>query len=82
MDTTRDPLSMSALSTVPPQKKPPRWLSALLKNPITITGTVLVILFAVVAILAPVIAPPSFASQPYEIPRDGFLAEPQPPSTS
>jgi peptide/nickel transport system permease protein len=80
MDTTSDSLSLPALSTLPPQQKLPRWLSALLKNPISIMGTVLVILFAVVAILAPVIAPPPFTSQPYDIPRDGFLAEPQPPS--
>ena len=64
---------------LPPQERVPRWLKVLVRNPVSITGTVLVILFAIVAILAPVLAPPPIPSQPYNIPRDGFSAEPQPP---
>jgi peptide/nickel transport system permease protein len=66
--------------TLPPPKRMPRWVSALLKNPVSITGTILVILFALVAVFAPLIAPPSIPSEPYQIPRNGFLAEPQPPT--
>jgi len=64
---------------LPPQDRVPRWLKVLVRNPVSITGTVLVILFALVAILAPVLAPPPIPSQPYNIPRDGFTAEPKPP---
>jgi peptide/nickel transport system permease protein len=65
---------------LPPQERVPRWLKVLVRNPVSITGTVLVILFAIMAILAPVLAPPPIPSQPYNIPRDGFSAEPQPPA--
>jgi len=67
---------------LPPRKRVPRWVTALLKNPVSIIGTVLVILFALVAIFAPLIAPVSIPSEPYQIPRNGFLAEPQRPSLS
>ncbi len=71
----------SSLATaIQPERHRPRWLSALLKNPVSITGAVLVILFALVAIFAPLIAPPTIRSEPYQIPRKGFQAEPQPPS--
>jgi peptide/nickel transport system permease protein len=82
VETTHDQLhSHPAAEALPPHERTPRWLAALLKNPVSITGTVLVILFALVAIFAPLIAPPSIPSQPYQIPRNGFLAEPQPPTT-
>jgi peptide/nickel transport system permease protein len=64
---------------LPPQDRVPRWLKVLVRNPVSITGTILVILFAIVAALAPVLTPPPIPSQPYNIPRDGFTAEPQPP---
>jgi peptide/nickel transport system permease protein len=64
-----------------PARRVPRWVTALLKNPVSIIGTVLVILFALVAIFAPLIASPSIPSEPYQIPRDGFLAEPQQPTS-
>ncbi len=82
MDTVFEPPRPAALTALPPRKRMPRWLSALLKNPVSISGTLLVILFAVVAILAPVIAPPLHPSEPYQIPRAGYMAEPQPPSSS
>jgi peptide/nickel transport system permease protein len=68
--------------TLPPQSHVPAWLTALLKNPVSITGTVLVVFFILVAVFAPVFAPPPIPSEPYQIPRQGFLAEPQPPSRS
>jgi len=66
--------------TLPPRSRVPAWLSSLLKNPVSITGTVLVVAFALIAIFAPLIAPPPIPSEPYQIPREGFLAEPQPPA--
>jgi peptide/nickel transport system permease protein len=66
--------------TIQSYRRMPRWLAALLKNPVSITGAVLVILFGLVAIFAPLIAPPAIPSEPYQIPRKGFRAEPQPPN--
>lgn len=66
--------------TLAPRSRVPAWLIALLKNPVSITGTALVVAFVVVAIFAPLIAPPPIPSEPYQIPRHGFLAEPQPPT--
>lgn len=71
----------SFVDTLPPPKRTPRWVTALLKNPVSVLGTILVILFALVALFAPLIAPASIPSEPYQIPRDGFSAEPQPPRT-
>lgn len=69
-----------AAQTVAPRRRTPAWLTALLKNPVSITGTVLVVAFVVIAIFAPLIAPAPIPSEPYQIPRQGFLAEPQPPA--
>ena len=57
----------------------PKWLRALLQNPLSITGLVVVTLFVLIAILAPVLAPPANPEEPFAIPRAGFGAEPQPP---
>lgn len=58
-----------------------KMLRQITRNPLSIVGILLVIAFAAVAILAPVIAPtPAGARDPYIIPRDGYKAEPQPPS--
>jgi peptide/nickel transport system permease protein len=65
------------------QKHPlPAWVHALLTNPVSIIGLLIVIVFALVAMAAPVLAPPADPTNPYQIPRDGFMAEPQPPSTA
>jgi peptide/nickel transport system permease protein len=54
-----------------------------LTNPLSMAGTVLVILFAIIAVGAPIIAPPEKgARDPYQIPRDGYRAEPEPPSAN
>lgn len=55
-------------------------LTKLLKNPLLMTGSSLVLFFAVVALLAPVLAPPPRPTEPYRIPRAGFAMEPRPPS--
>jgi peptide/nickel transport system permease protein len=55
-----------------------RIVLGLLKTPASIMGFVLIGFFILVAIFAPVIAPPTNAKDPYKIPRDGFKAEPQP----
>ena len=51
------------------------------KNPLSIAGIVIIFIFLVIAILAPVIAPtPEGPGGAYQIPRDGFSPIPQPPS--
>jgi peptide/nickel transport system permease protein len=53
----------------------------LLKNPLSLMGVVIIVIFIIVAIFAPLIAPtPATQLNPYLIPRDGYWSEPQPPS--
>ncbi len=54
-----------------------RLLQGLMKTPASITGFALIVFFTIVALAAPVLAPP-VTSDPYKIPRDGFKAEPRP----
>jgi peptide/nickel transport system permease protein len=54
-----------------------RIVRGLLKTPASIIGFVLIGFFILVAIFAPVIAPP-VSKDPYKIPRDGFSSEPKP----
>ena len=63
------------------KRRLPFWLRAMLRNPMSVTGLIILLGFAVVAILAPVLAPPPPGStDPYMIPRSGFSAAPKPPS--
>ncbi len=51
------------------------------KNPLSILGISIILVFLVVALLAPVIAPPPEGhTQTYQIPRSGFSPTPKPPS--
>ncbi len=63
----------------------PEWariLKAIVTNPLSVAGIILILLFGVVALLAPVLAPPPRANyNAMQIPRDGFRAEPQPPGS-
>jgi peptide/nickel transport system permease protein len=81
MATTDDTFQAELpIEQLPPQERVPRWVKALIRNPVSIAGTLLVLFFIAIAILAPVLAPPPIPSLPYNIPRDGFSAKPQPPS--
>lgn len=56
-------------------------LRYLKRNPISLLGVLLLLAFVLVAIFAPVLAPPQeFQMSVYDTPRAGFLATPQPPS--
>ncbi|MGB5934136.1 MAG: ABC transporter permease [Anaerolineae bacterium] len=56
-------------------------LKQLVRNPTSLTGLILVLFFIVMALGAPIIAPPAEnARDPYMIPHDGFSVEPRPPS--
>ena len=53
----------------------------LLRNPLSMSGILLILFFVTVAILAPIIAPPPpRARDPYDMPRLGYSAAPEPPS--
>ena len=54
-----------------------RIVKGLLKTPASILGFALIFLFILIAIFAPVIAPP-VTKDAYRIPRDGFSSEPKP----
>lgn len=58
-----------------------KFLRYLARNPVSLLGVVILLAFVLVAIFAPMLAPPqSFQLSPYDTPRAGFLATPMPPS--
>ncbi|MGQ9787919.1 MAG: ABC transporter permease [Candidatus Hadarchaeaceae archaeon] len=50
------------------------------KSPLSMAGISIIAFFAIIAVLAPVLAPPADHNRPYNIPRDGFSQTPKPPS--
>lgn len=61
-----------------------RILRGIITNPLSIIGVTLISLFVIVAVAAPLLAPPTAVNtlNPYMIPRDGFGAVPTSPGTS
>jgi len=57
-----------------------RTMRRYLKSPTNVLGTVLLILFVIIAILAPVICPPKAGSDPFKIPMATWSAAPVAPS--
>lgn len=56
------------------------FLRRLRRNPLSVTGLTLIVLFVLVAIFAPVIAPPPEGHRdPYQIPHESFAPDPKPP---
>jgi len=49
-------------------------------SPLSIAGIILIVAFAALALLAPILAPPADPTRPFNMPRDGFASEPRPPS--
>ncbi len=58
-----------------------RIINGLLKTPASILGFFLIGLFIFIALAAPIIIPPVRASTAYDIPRDGFSPNPEPPGS-
>ena len=52
----------------------------LFTRPTSVIGLLIILGFAMVALLAPVLAPPANRGNPYTIPRDGFRSTPRTPS--
>ena len=59
-----------------------RILRGIVRNPLSVIGVILITMFVLIAIFAPVIAPPKNVSNPYMIPRDGFSPTPKEPGTA
>ncbi len=55
-------------------------LGRIFKNPSAIIGFSLLFIFVAVAVLAPYIAPPKYAHNPYMMPHKGYSQTPKPPS--
>jgi peptide/nickel transport system permease protein len=53
-------------------------LRRIISNPEVMLGTLIVLTFAIVAVAAPMIAPPE-GEDPYILPRDGYAGAPEPP---
>jgi peptide/nickel transport system permease protein len=51
-----------------------------ISNPLSIIGLIIILAFAIIAVMAPVLAPPEDPRDPYKIPHAGWNVEPQPPS--
>ncbi len=51
------------------------------KNKTSLFGLILVALFALVALLAPVLAPVQNKNNPYQLPQKSYQIAPQPPSS-
>ncbi len=74
-------LSPASHSVVRQNSELSKMLRQIARNPLSIVGIILVLIFVGIAVFAPVIAPPpAGARDSYIIPRDGFKAEPQPPN--
>ena len=59
-----------------------RIIVGLLKTPASIFGLVLISAFILIAAFAPLIIPPVTNSDPYQIPRDGFISDPRAPGSA
>lgn len=54
-------------------------LRRFMKNPLSVIGLSLIVIFGAIALLAPVLQPPKYPD-PYRIPHTGFRIQPSPPS--
>ena len=53
--------------------------SRIVKNPLSMTGLSLIFIFFMIAVFAPVIAPPKYENEPFRIPHEGYSVVPKPP---
>ena len=59
--------------------EPARIIIGILTNPLSVLGTSLILFFILIAIFAPLLAPPTNQREPYMVPRDGYSATPRAP---
>lgn len=53
----------------------------IIRNPLSVIGTTLILLFCIIALAAPLIIPSVSTRDPYMIPRDGYSPAPKEPGT-
>src|SRR5437879_4733971 len=74
---------ISAPATVEQRSELSKMLRQITRNPLSIVGMILVLIFVGIAVFAPIIARPVVgARDAYIIPRDGFKSQPQAPSAA
>ena len=56
-----------------------RTIRRIIASKTSLSGAIIIAFFAVVALLAPFIAPPQNTQEPYQIPQTGYASEPVPP---
>lgn len=56
-----------------------RLIRELFTNPLSIAGMLILGIFVLIAVFAPIIAPPPYPEDAYTIPRDGYSNDPRPP---
>jgi peptide/nickel transport system permease protein len=67
-------------------RRHPRWREFLfsakrfLRNPLSVAGLTIILVFAFLAAFAPLLAPPPYPDNPLKIPHTGWAIEPSPPS--
>ncbi len=91
IETTTSPSRVSAFEGLPERKigrlermlgpEIYRILKGIVTNPMSIAGTTLILIFCLVALLAPWMAPPANTRNAYLIPRDGFSPTPRMPGS-
>jgi peptide/nickel transport system permease protein len=79
-DDIQQKIQILTREQLPPKSRYPAWLRTMVKSPVSVIGLILLVFYIAIALLAPVLAPPRIPSQPYVMMRDGFLAQPQPPT--
>lgn len=62
--------------------EPYRLVRGIVTNPLSIVGTSLILMFVLIALLAPVIISSPNTREPYMIPRDGYSSTPKDPGTT
>jgi peptide/nickel transport system permease protein len=77
--TVRSRLAEFRAGMAPSLKESKFMLSRIRKSPLSTMGITIIMFYAAVAVLAPVLAPPVH-TDPYIIPRERFFPTPQPPS--
>ncbi len=70
----------SANETGPLRKELAFTLKRIRKSPLSIMGTIIILIFVLLVVFAPIIAP-QVTADPYRIWRDGFSTTPKPPGT-
>ena len=55
-------------------------LNKIVKSPLSIIGLTLIFIYLMIALFAPVIAPPKYEHEPFRIPHEGYSVTPKPPA--